>query len=68
LKTAAVNSEDSDDIGLFLVMLLVFTLLAILAGIVLAFNDLMAALQQTTILAKILRVLPQHDPEDVSDL
>jgi hypothetical protein len=55
LKTAAVTSEDSDDIGLFLVTLLVLALVAVLAGILLTLTELMAALQQTMILAKILR-------------
>ena len=66
LKTAAVTSEDSDDIGILLVTLLVFAVLAVLGGICLAFADLFEALRQTTIMAKILRVLPQNDPEDVS--
>ena len=68
LKTAAVTSEDSDDIGILLVTLLAFAVLAVLGGVGLAFADLAEALRQTTIMAKILRVLPQHDPEDVSDL
>ena len=68
LKTAAVTSEDSDDIGILLVTLLVFAVLAVLAGVALAFADLAEALRQTTIMAKILRVLPQNDPEDVSGL
>jgi hypothetical protein len=49
LKTAAVNSEDSDDIGLFLVTLLVLALVAVLAGILLTLTELMAALQQTMV-------------------
>ena len=68
LKTAAVTSEDSDDIGILLVTLLVFAVLAVLGGVGLAFADLAEALRQTTIMAKILRVLPQNDPEDVSGL
>ena len=68
LKTAAVTSEDSDDIGILLVTLLAFAVLAVLGGVGLAFADLAEALRQTTIMAKILRVLPQHDPEDVSGL
>ena len=68
LKTAAVTSEDSDDIGILLVTLLVFAVLAVLGGVGLAFADLAEALRETTIMAKILRVLPQHDPEDVSGL
>ena len=68
LKTAAVTSEDSDDIGILLVTLLVFAVLAVLGGVALAFADLAEALRQTTIMAKILRVLPQNDPEDVSGL
>jgi hypothetical protein len=33
LKTAALTSEDLDDIGILLVTLLVFAVLAVLAGI-----------------------------------
>ena len=68
LKTAAVTAEDSDDIGILLVTLLAFALLAVLGGVGLAFADLAEALRETMVMAKILRVLPQHDPEDVSGL
>jgi hypothetical protein len=68
LKTAAVTSEDSDDIGVLLVTLLAFALLAVLGGVLLGVADLVEVLRETMIMAKILRGLPQNDPEDVSGL
>jgi hypothetical protein len=65
MKTAAVSSQDSDDIGVLLCSLLALAGVSVLVGVCITVADLTKAFRRMANLARILRVLPQG--EEVAD-
>jgi hypothetical protein len=64
LKTQTVETNDEEDLGALLVVLLVSGFVAVLTVLVFEIRELLAAVRQTGKLARILHTLPQQDPPD----